>query len=1056
MRPLGLARHRALLAACAAAILSCVDAPTAPRSRAVVTATPEALSLFPLDTALLGAEVRTPDGRLLAGAALQWRSLDTSVVLVSVDGRVSAPAYAGAAVRRTGIIVTAPQAGTDTVPVEVLPWAVARVALDSSALTLAVGESRSLTATLEAANGRVLTDRPVAWIADDTAVVRVSATGVVTARPYAGPAERSTRVVVFGGGLADTAIVTVRPVTPATLQLAPTNLTVLPGAVDSVVAVVRSATGDTLRDFPIAWQSTDTTVVRVNAAGVVTASFYVGAAMRAAAVVAALGPLADTVAVDVPPLPVAAVSIADGPREVQPGRTLQLDATLTSADGLFLTDRPATWTSSDTSVAVVDSTGFVTAAALGDADARTVLIIAANGGVADSVTLTLPPLAVAWVTATPEALSLRPQDTVTVAVALQSLDLITLSGRSVTWASLDTTVARVDVQGRVTAAAYTGAAVRNTQLIVTSGVAADTVPVEVLPLPVARVVVTPSAVTLSPGDSTSLVVAPQAPDGTVLSGHDVLWLSSDTAVVTVDQAGRIRARPYFGALERNAQVVVFASGLADTADITIQPLSPQEVRLDADTLALTPGMLDSLVATLLSAAGDTLTGAALGWTSSDTTVVRVNADGVVTAVFYVGPDERAATVTVTAGALRDSVLLRVLPLAVASVAVFPDTQTLQPEQTLQLDAVLRDSAGLFLTGRAVQWTSSDTLRATVSDSGLVSARVAGDVTITAESGGVMATATLTIVPVVTSVQVTPGLSTVWIGRSQQFAAALRDTNGTAPSGRRVTWQTSDPAVATVDSLGLVRAVAPGLVAVIATSEGRADSALVDVFAEPDAAVTITFDDSWRGVLTEAFPVLQELRLRANIGWITSVDWSNVMVPEELRQLQDAGWSILSHSMTHPYLTTLSPDSAAAELAGSRARVASLGFDPRVFIVPYLNHDDDVLLASAAAGYRYTRCCAQDYWSTDTLVDWPIQESVRHRLTGVDVTNYEGQTTSYNFRTAQGRAQLRTLLLDVVANGKFVDVFFHDILPEDVPDLRLTLEILAEFRPYLITYGMLPD
>jgi hypothetical protein len=153
--------------------------------------------------------------------------------------------------------------------------------------------------------------------------------------------------------------------------------------------------------------------------------------------------------------------------------------------------------------------------------------------------------------------------------------------------------------------------------------------------------------------------------------------------------------------------------------------------------------------------------------------------------------------------------------------------------------------------------------------------------------------------------------------------------------------------------------------------------------------------------------------------------------------------------------SLTPDSAATELTRSRARIDSLGFDPRVFIVPYLDYSPAVLAASAAAGYQYTRCCAQDTWAPDTLVSWPIAPAARHRLAGVDVTNYDGQPTSYNFRTAAGREALRTLLQQVVAQGKFIDVFFHDIVPDDVADLRLTLPILAEFRQYLLRYAALP-
>lgn len=1057
MRPLGPARLRALLAAFVAALLSCVDAPTAPRLMAITTATPEALSLFPLDTAWLSAQVRGLDGAPIPGATLQWRSLDTTVASVLPSGLVTARDYTGPAVRQTSILVTAAEASTDTVPVEVLPWQVARVIADSQTATLAVGGSTSLGVRLEAANGTPLTDRDILWIADDTAVVRVNATGLVTARPYFGPLERSTRVIVFAAGLSDTTVVTVLPVTPASLQLAPSALTLLPGAVDSVSVVVRSAAGDTLREFPLLWESTDTTVARVNIEGIVTASYYVGAATRSATVTVTLGGLVDSTLVHVLPLAIATVDIAPDSVSLLPGAAAQFDVTIRDAAGLFLEGRAVTWTSLDTTVARVDASGRVTALASGDTATRSALVVASAAATADTVRITVSPHAVAWVTATPEALSLMPGDTLRIAASLAALDLTILTDRRVDWQSLNPAIAAVDSSGLVSVPLYTGPSLRNTAVVLSSGGAADTVPVEVLPLPVARAIATPTAISLAPGDSADLGATVESATGVVLSGRGLLWLSSDTAVIAVDSAsGRVTARPYLGQATRTAAVVVYSEGVADTVDVTVTPLVPALLEAAPDTLAIVPGQQASLSATIRASSGAALSGLTVSWASSDTSIAIVNADGIVTAVFYVGADERPTSIVATSGALADTVHLRVLPLAVDSIAVFPDTQTLRPEQTLQLSAVLRDSAGLFLSGRVVAWTSSDTVLATVSDSGVVTALVAGEVSITASSGGVSAAANITIEPVVTTVRVTPGLSTVWIGRTQPFSVALQDTNGASPTGRRVRWRSTDPGVATVDSLGVVTGLAPGLVSVIATSEGRADSATVDVFAEPTAAVTISFDDSWRGVLELAYPEMQALRLRANVGWITNVDWAGVMNPTELRQLQDAGWSIVSHSATHPYLTAISIDSARAELARSRARIDSLGFDPRVFIAPYLDHNDAVLLESAAAGYTYTRCCAQDSWSTDTLVQWPIQPAGRHRLAGVDLTNYDGQVTSYNFRTVEGRDRLRTLLNDVVAAGKFLDVFFHDIVPEDLPDLRLTLEILADFRPYLITYGMLPD
>jgi len=1026
-----------------------------PLDAAWLTATPEALNLLPLDTTTITARVESLNLTELTGRVISFASVDPAIATVDAAGIVTATAYAGAAVRSTAIVLTS-GAAVDTVPVTVTPLAIARVVSTPSTITLAVGGSTTLTAVTESANGTPLSGRDFVWISSDTSVAQVSDVGVVQTRPYTGPLERTVLIVVFSAGVADTTAVTVTPLTAGSVEVTPATASLLPGGVTTLAAAVRTAGGVLLSDFPLSWSSTNATVAGVNAEGIVTAQFYVGAATRSAMIIVSTGALADTTSIDVLPLAVDSVAIAPNEGTLVPSATFLLDVALRDAEGLLLEGRVTTWTSLDPTVATVNGSGLVTAAAFGGTATRTARIVASSGGVADTVTLTVAPHTVAAVTATPEALSLLPLDTATITPTVTALDLTVLNDRAVTWASLDVAIAGVDANGLVTATAYTGPAVRSTAIVATSAMATDTIPITVTPFAVERVIAAPSTVTLSPDDTTTLTVSLESQDGTVLTGRDRLWLSSDTSIVTLDSlTGLVTARPYAGANERTVDVVVYSEGKADTVAVTVNALAAVSVTIAPDTVSIFPGELTTLAATLRSASDTVLVDRPITWTSANPAIATVNADGVVLGLFYVGPDERSVEMIATRGVLADTALVRVRALLVDSIAIFPDTQTIQAAQTAQLAVVLRDSAGLFLDGRTVTWTSSDPTRATVSSTGLVSALVAGTVTITATSGGVSDQATITIAPVVTNVRVTPELSTVWIGRTLPLTVALRDSNGVEPTGRTVTWTSSNPAVATVSELGIVTALSTGEVSITATSEGRADTVSLDIFPEPAAAVTITFDDSWRGVLELAYPVMQELRLRANVGWITSVNWAGVMNPTELRVLQDGGWSIVSHSMTHPFLTQIPLDSARFELEGSRARIDSLGFDPRVFIAPYLDHNDAVLLESAAAGYTYSRCCAEDVWSTDTLVSWPIQPAARHRLAGVDVTNYDGQISSYNFRTADGRSRLRNLLLQVVAEGKFLDVFFHDVLPEDVPDLRLTMEILAEFRPYLITYAMLP-
>ncbi len=77
--------------------------------------------------------------------------------------------------------------------------------------------------------------------------------------------------------------------------------------------------------------------------------------------------ITQTAAVSVANAPVASVTVSPATASVPAGQTLQLTATLRDASGNILTGRTVTWTSSNTSVATVSSSGLVTALAAGPA-----------------------------------------------------------------------------------------------------------------------------------------------------------------------------------------------------------------------------------------------------------------------------------------------------------------------------------------------------------------------------------------------------------------------------------------------------------------------------------------------------------------------------------------------------------------------------------------------------------------------------------------------------------------------------------------------------------------
>jgi alpha-tubulin suppressor-like RCC1 family protein len=92
-------------------------------------------------------------------------------------------------------------------------------------------------------------------------------------------------------------------------------------------------------------------------------------------------------------------------------------------------------------------------------------------------------------------------------------------------------------------------------------------------------------------------------------------------------------------------------------------------------------------------------------------------------------------------------------------------------------------------------------------------------------------------PAVATVTLTPATVTLEIGGTQALTAAVRDASNAVLTGRSVTWQTGNAAVATVSGSGVVTAVAAGgPVTITATSEGRSGTAQVTVSAPLPAPV----------------------------------------------------------------------------------------------------------------------------------------------------------------------------------------------------------------------------
>ena len=127
------------------------------------------------------------------------------------------------------------------------------------------------------------------------------------------------------------------------------------------------------------------------------------------------------------------------------------------------------------------------------------------------------------------------------------------------------------------------------------------------------------------------------------------------------------------------------------------------------------------------------------------------------------------------------------------------------------------------TNQNVTWTSSNEAVATVDANGKVTAKSLGmaDITVTTEDGGYTATCRVGVVRrpggdvSVTGVTLNKTATTIAVGASETLTATVAPTNAT---NKKVTWTSSDPAVATVDASGKVTGVAKGTATITVTTE----------------------------------------------------------------------------------------------------------------------------------------------------------------------------------------------------------------------------------------------
>ena len=213
--------------------------------------------------------------------------------------------------------------------------------------------------------------------------------------------------------------------------------------------------------------------------------------------------------------------------------------------------------------------------------------------------------------------------------------------------------------------------------------------------------------------------------------------------------------------------------------------------------SLTMYVKDKAVTLKATVSPSNATDKAVTWNSSNVKVAKVDANGKVTPVA-----KGTATITAKTANGKTATCKVTVKVHVTKVTLSKKTATMGEKGSLALTATVSPSNA---NDKKVTWKSSKTSLATVSSRGVVKAKKAGKVKITAKADGKSATCTITIKKAPTKITVKKPSVTIKRKKTYKIKYTLK------PSGamNKVTYSSNKKSVATVSKSGVIKGVKKG-------------------------------------------------------------------------------------------------------------------------------------------------------------------------------------------------------------------------------------------------------
>lgn len=628
------------------------------------------------------------------------------------------------------------------------------------------------------------------------------------------------------------------------------------------------------------------------------------------------------------------------------GDTIRLSASAVDANDVAIPTSGVRWSSSDTSVLVVDALGLVTARRNGSATVRaqlgaqvaaasmhvwqraarlhfpvsqlvldaigadtimTVVALDARGGVIARA----PTPEVTWTTASPSVATVAGGRVISVGngtawirasaatvtdslrvdvvqratrVVVETADTLRLQAigetsvararaydrldREVTsalpaWRTLNPTVAYVESRTGIVTALAQGMG----ELVAEQDGASARLAVKVSNPP-AQVILEPATATItSVGDTLAMRWTVRNARGVAIPDAPISLTSTDTTIARSIGGGRIASRT-----SGTVRVIATAeNGVADTAFISVIDAVENVAFVDDAVTLASVGDSTTPAALIRNARGAELPRSAAAWTSDDVGVARVTASGVVIGTGAGETYIRASSPIYPDR--RDSIAVTVTN-APASVTIERAADTLTAVGASRTySAEVRNRRDVLLQV-APSWRSLDGAIARVSSTGLVTAMGIGQVGIVASAGAVADTMWLTVRDDVVSLELLPAVASLTsLGDVLKPGVVARNALGAIVANPRTSWRVVDTTVVRLTADTSVLATATGTTRVIATSGGAADTMTVTVTNLPALVDIYRTLDSIRALGDSIALAVNVRNSRGDVLPNTAVTWS---------------------------------------------------------------------------------------------------------------------------------------------------------------------------------------